>query len=69
MLCMCTPACTRHDAVTPPSPQDMRYGFLTYLNGTYFIQRQEEHAYAFTNAIWATQENPTLLEMLLCELG
>jgi len=47
----------------------MRYGFLTFLNGTYFIRREEEHAYAFTNAIFATDEDPTCLEMLLCKLG
>lgn len=47
----------------------MRYGFLTYLNGTFFIRRMGQHTYAFTDAIRPNDKHPTLLEMLLCEPG
>lgn len=55
------------DTKTHLFAQDMRYGFLTYLNGTFFIKRVGQDEFAFTDAIQADGEDPTLLEMLLCE--
>ncbi len=47
--------------------QDMVYGFLTYLNGTFFIKRVEQDTYAFTDAFTPSASRLTVLEMLLCE--
>ncbi|KIY98612.1 hypothetical protein MNEG_9350 [Monoraphidium neglectum] len=47
----------------------MTYGFLTYLNGTYFIKRTGHHQYAFTRAIMSFDKEPTVLEMLMCAGG
>jgi hypothetical protein len=47
----------------------MRYGFLSYLNGTSFIRRVGEHEYAFTDAVGPCDAGPTVLEMLMCEWG
>jgi hypothetical protein len=59
----------QEDTKTHIIAQDMRYGFLTYLNGTFFIKRVGQDEYAFTDAIQADGEDLTLLEMLLCEQG
>jgi hypothetical protein len=47
----------------------MTYGFLTYVNGTFFIRRVGEHEYAFTDAVGPCDTDPTVLEMLMCEQG
>ena len=47
----------------------MTYGFLTYVNGTFFIRRVGEHEYAFTDAVGPCDTEPTVLEMLMCEQG
>jgi hypothetical protein len=54
--------------MTSPSAQEMTYGFLTYTNGTFFIKRVGQHDYAFTDTIRPDDTDPTVLEMLLCEL-
>eukprot|EP00878_Enallax_costatus_P033877 GHUV01037453.1.p1 GENE.GHUV01037453.1~~GHUV01037453.1.p1 ORF type:complete len:336 (+),score=75.47 GHUV01037453.1:491-1498(+) len=43
----------------------MRYGFLTYLDGTFFIKRLGNDVYAFTDALPPDAQNPTITEMLL----
>lgn len=65
--CMYAAACARHDAAMCPFMQAMAYGFLTCLNGTYFIKRTGHHEYEFTNVIKPFDTDPTVLEMLMCE--
>lgn len=49
--------------------QDRRYGWLTYLNGTFFIKRtpQDPHLYQFTRALPCQSIDITVLEMLACK--
>ena len=69
-LCAHAAVCARRDATAcVPLALDMRYGFLTYLNGTFFIRRVGQHDHAFTDAIGPCDTDPTVREMLLCEQG
>ena len=47
----------------------MRYGFVTYLNGTMFLKRTVDKEFLVTDAIMPSSQDPTLLEMLVCKLS
>lgn len=48
--------------------QKHRYGFLTYLQATFFIARRGDNIYAFTRAVRSNFTEPSVTEMLTCRL-
>lgn len=55
-------------ALLPLLLQKHRYGFLTYLQATFFIKRLARDTYAFTMAVPFSAKGPSVREMLACEL-